>query len=54
MHLAACMKLMHLFRLEFQICVMNRLSVHIMVRNLEFVILKTFNQQNIEIQAGEK
>ena len=44
MHLVADIKLLHLFRIEFQMCVMNCLFAYIMVHNLEFNFLKIFNQ----------
>ena len=45
---------MHLFRIEFQMCVMNRSFAYVIVRNLEFNFLKIFNQSEAEIEAGEK
>lgn len=54
MQLVACTKLMHLFKKDFQMCVMNRSFAKIMVRNLEFNFLKMFNNTKIEIEAGEK
>ena len=54
MHLVACIKLMHLFRREFQMCVMNRSFAYVMVRNLEFNFLKIFNQSEAGNRSGRK
>ena len=35
---------MHLFRIEFQTCVMNRSFAYVVVSNLEFNFLKILNQ----------
>ena len=54
MHLAACIKLMLLFRIEFQMCVMNRSFAYIMVCNLGFSFLQIFNQSEDRNSSGRK
>ena len=54
MHLVAWIKLMRLFRIEFQMCVVNCSFAYIMVHNLEPNFLKILINQKIEIEVGEK
>ena len=54
MQLVACNELMHLFRKEFQLCVMNRSFAYIMVRSFEFNFLKIFNQSEDRNRSGRK
>ena len=46
MDLVACIKLMHLFRIQFQMCVANRSFAYIMVRNLESNFIKIFRNRS--------
>ena len=54
MDLVACIKLMHLFRIQFQMCVANRSFAYIMVRNLESNFIKIFNQSEDRNRSGGK
>ena len=54
MHLDACIKLMHLLRIEFQMYGMNRLFAYIMVRNLDFNFINTSNQSEDRNRSGMK
>ena len=54
MHIVACIKLTHLFRIEFRMCVMNRSFTYIMVRNLELNFVKIFNQSEDRGRSGRK
>lgn len=54
MHLDACIKLMHLLRIEFQMYGMNRLFAYIMVRNLDFDFINTSNQSEDRNRSGMK
>ena len=54
MHIVACIKLIHLFRIEFRMCVMNRSFTYIMVRNLELNFVKIFNQSEDRGRSGRK
>ena len=54
MHIVACIKLMHLFRIEFQMCVMNHSFAYIMIRNLEFNFVKIFNQSEHRNRSWKK
>ena len=54
MDLVACIKLMHLFRIQFQMCVANRSFAYIIVRNLESNFIKIFNQSEDRNRSGGK
>lgn len=54
MHRVACIKLMPLFRIEFEIGVMNCSFACIMVCNLEFIFHKIFNQSEDKNRRGRK
>ena len=53
-HLVACIKLMHLFRIEFQMFVMSRSFPYIMVRILELNFLKNSNQSEGRNRSGRE